>query len=86
MRYYQKNEYPEVVRETDVYVDYALHSMYGGGKTRETKGMCVGGPLDGEVLTETQIKHAAPWGYSRFNRDGYAPTRHKFIFAWIGDR
>lgn len=70
-------EYPEVIRETDKYVEYKVVGYQN--PTRERKFLCVGGPFDGCFYTRTQVKYACP-GYQEFNNAG--GSQHNVIFAW----
>ncbi len=79
--YHYKPKLVKILKETDKYIEYEI----GSYTTKQQKGLCVGGVLDGQMLTEQQIfelGHSKM--YHQYN-SSWSMRKHKFIFAYIED-
>ena len=74
----------ELVKENE---NFAWVLTCWGSKTRERKYLCLGGPLDGQRKSGTQIRiesqtlYGRKEGYCAFNRQGSGPETQ--IFVWF---
>lgn len=84
----------KVKRETDQYIIYEGHDWQGKpAERRERKVLCVGGALNGQLKTRTQLQEGEFFGraqrsqtkagYFPYNNQGSAPL--KTVWVYLGD-
>jgi hypothetical protein len=89
----------EIVKETDKYIEYKTglpSTPWSTGLTREQKFLCIGGPKNGQLATQTMLaqenlhyhpyktaKSEAHAGYHRYNSSGGTRNTLRCVYVWV---